>query len=31
MASYYHDLNFKDLNVSVYINRMARNYYDLKF
>ena len=31
MAINYHDLNFKDLNVSVSVNIMARNFYDLKF
>ena len=31
MASYYRELNFKYFNVLVSINRMARNYYDLKF
>ena len=31
MASYYHDLNFKYFKVSVSVNRIARNYYDLKF
>ena len=31
MTRNYYDQNFKDLNVSVYVNKMARNYYDLKF
>ena len=31
MVSYYRDLNFKYFKVSVSVNRMARNYYDLKF
>ena len=31
MARNYYDLNFKDLNVSIFVNRMTRNYYDLKF
>ena len=31
MARNYYYLNFKDLNVSVSVNRMAKNYYDLKF
>ena len=31
MARNYYDLKFKDLNVSVSVNRMTRNYYDLNF
>ena len=31
MARNYHDLNFKFFKVSVSVNRMVRNYYDLKF
>ena len=31
MASYYRELNFKYFNVSVSVNRMAKNYYVLKF